>query len=188
MVPVPRFDPEKLTSAANETVTVRRVFGEAYEHDGKLVIPVARVSAATGLGLGDGEGGLPSGMAHGMAGRFGHRGWHHGVAAVVEDDEGVVTPLPDEGGDDEEDAAGPSGPGGAGHGGGGGYAAHVKAVGVYVVDEHGVHWRPAVDVNRVILGGQIVLASVLSAFAAAFAVKSVASSLAQAIASRAARG
>ena len=45
MTDVPRFDPAHLTSAVSDTVTVRRVFGEAYECDGTLVIPVARVWA-----------------------------------------------------------------------------------------------------------------------------------------------
>jgi uncharacterized protein (TIGR03382 family) len=27
---------------------------------------------------------------------------------------------------------------------------------VYVVDDEGVHWHPALDLNRVILGGQVV--------------------------------
>jgi uncharacterized spore protein YtfJ len=49
-------------------------------------------------------------------------------------------------------------PDAGGQGGGGGYAAQVKPLGVYVVDGEGVHWRPALDLNRVILGGQIVAA------------------------------
>ena len=60
---------------------------------------------------------------------------------------------------------------GGGSGGGGGYAARVRAVGVYVVDEGGVHWRPALDLNRVILGGQLVGAVVLSAFSLAWALR-----------------
>ena len=45
---------------------------------------------------------------------------------------------------------------GEGSGGGGGFAIRVRPTGVYVVDDSGVHWRPAVDVNRMILGGQAV--------------------------------
>lgn len=168
MTDAPRFDPEKLTSAANDTVTVRRVFGEAYEREGTLVIPVAKVWAATGLGLGDGEGTLPAGMQA----RFGR---------PRPDEEPVAAPG---------DA--PAGAGyGGGHGGGGGYGAHVRPVGVYVVDDAGVHWQPSLDVNRVILGGQAVAATAVLAFAAAFAVKAVAhvvgaatASIAQSIASR----
>ena len=126
-----RFVPSSLTNAANESFTVRRVFGEAYERAGTLVIPVARVWGATGSGSGGGEMALP----------------HH-------DEDGA-----------EEKA------GSEGHGGGGGYATNVKAVGVFVVDDTGTHWQPTLDVNRVILGGQLVAAAVLTVFALAWAVK-----------------
>ncbi len=180
---VPRFDPEKLTQAANDTVTVRRVFGEAYERDGVTVIPVARVYAATGLGLGDGEGGLPSDALP----------WFRRAASVLgEGDAATVTgdsePLDTgsgttESGDTESGADKAAGYGG-GHGGGGGYGAHVKAVGVYVIDSEGVHWRPALDLNRVILGGQLMAASAVSALCAAVAVKAAARAIALAIAAR----
>ncbi|WP_051274827.1 hypothetical protein [Cellulomonas sp. URHD0024] len=127
----PRFDPSTLTNAANESFAVRRVFGDAYERAGALVIPVARVWGATGSGSGGGEMGLP----------------HHG-------EEGAAEKSASEG-----------------HGGGGGYATHVKAVGVFVVDDSGTHWQPTLDVNRVILGGQLVAAAVLTVFALAWAVK-----------------
>jgi uncharacterized spore protein YtfJ len=128
---VPHFDPATLTHAANDTFTVRRVFGEAYERDGTLVIPVARLWGGTGSGSGGGESGVPS--------------------------------------DSTDDAVRARGP--EGHGGGGGYGVHVKAVGVFVVDDSGAHWQPALDLNRVILGGQVVLGAVLSTFALAWAVK-----------------
>src|SRR3954453_19133860 len=117
----PTFDPSTLTHAANESFGVRRVFGEAYERAGTLVIPVARVWGATGSGSGGGEMAVP----------------HHG-----------------EDGAEEQGAS-------EGHGGGGGYATHVKAVGVFVVDDTGTHWQPTLDVNRVILGGQLCAGGVL---------------------------
>ncbi len=43
----------------------------------------------------------------------------------------------------------------------------VVAKGVYVVDDAGVRWQPALDLNRVILGGQALGAVV--AFSAALA-------------------
>jgi uncharacterized spore protein YtfJ len=132
---LPHFDPADVTRAVNDTLTVRRVFGEAYEREGTLVIPVARVWGATGSGSGSGEVNPRSGG---------------------EADEGHDVPAP---GVQQ------------GHGGGGGYGVHVKAVGVYVVDGSGAHWRPALDLNRVILGGQVVGAVVLSAIALAWAVK-----------------
>ncbi|WP_169315147.1 hypothetical protein [Cellulomonas gilvus] len=51
-------------------------------------------------------------------------------------------------------------------------------MGVYVIDERGVHWRPAIDLNRIVLGGQIVGATAVTAVAAAFAVKAVATAIA----------
>ena len=50
--------------------------------------------------------------------------------------------------------------GGAGsgdQGGGGGWGGAAAPAGVYVIDGKDVRWQPAVDVNRVILGAQIVL-------------------------------
>jgi uncharacterized spore protein YtfJ len=43
---------------------------------------------------------------------------------------------------------------GSGSGGGGGYVA--TPAGVYVVSNDAVRWRPAVDVNRLAIGGQVV--------------------------------
>lgn len=128
---LPHFDPADVTRAVNDTLTVRRVFGEAYEREGTLVIPVARVWGATGSGAGSGEAGAPS-RAEGEDVPSGHQ---------------------------------------EGHGGGGGYGVHVKAVGVFVVDASGAHWQPTLDLNRVILGGQLVGAVVVTALALAWAVK-----------------
>lgn len=55
-----------------------------------------------------------------------------------------------------------SGGGGGGNasegaeGSGGGVGLSAKPLGVYVVRDTKVQWRPAVDLNKVILGGQIV--------------------------------
>lgn len=48
------------------------------------------------------------------------------------------------------------GPPPEGKGSGGGFAMHAGPVGVYVLHGDEVSWRPALDVNRIILGGQIV--------------------------------
>lgn len=45
---------------------------------------------------------------------------------------------------------------GNGQGGGGGFAFSARPVGVYVIKDGDAHWRPAMDVNRAILGGQLV--------------------------------
>ncbi|MHA7134893.1 spore germination protein GerW family protein [Oerskovia turbata] len=43
-----------------------------------------------------------------------------------------------------------------GAGGGGGYGVHVRPLGVYSVGPDGARWHPALDLNKVILGGQAV--------------------------------
>src|SRR5215218_3618541 len=47
-------------------------------------------------------------------------------------------------------------PSATGSGSGGGFGLTAKPAGVYVIEGNNVRWRPAVDVNRVIVGGQIV--------------------------------
>lgn len=42
----------------------------------------------------------------------------------------------------------------SGSGGGGGFEA--KPAGVYVVTQGAASWRPAVDVNRIVIGGQVL--------------------------------
>lgn len=54
------------------------------------------------------------------------------------------------------EGSGPEGVG-TGSGSGGGFAIAAKPAGVYVIEGNSVSWRPAVDVNRIILGGQIVM-------------------------------
>lgn len=48
------------------------------------------------------------------------------------------------------------GPDGEGKGEGGGFAMRARPVGVFVIRGDDVTWRPAVDVNRLILGAQVV--------------------------------
>jgi uncharacterized spore protein YtfJ len=48
------------------------------------------------------------------------------------------------------------GPSGEGHGGGAGFGLSAKPAGAYVIKGDEVSWRPAIDVNRVILGAQLV--------------------------------
>ncbi len=42
-------------------------------------------------------------------------------------------------------------------GGGAGFGMTSKPVGVFVIKDDEVTWRPAVDVNKIIIGGQVVL-------------------------------
>lgn len=90
--------------AGGDVLSVRRVFGEAYEADGVLVIPAARIAGGTGGGGGEGT---------------------------------------------------DSGETGVGFGSGVGLSA--RPVGVYEVRAGEVAWRPAVDVNRAIRGGQVLV-------------------------------
>ena len=46
-------------------------------------------------------------------------------------------------------------------GSGGGIAITARPVGAFVVRDGELHWRPAVDVNRIILGGQLVAVAAL---------------------------
>jgi uncharacterized spore protein YtfJ len=48
------------------------------------------------------------------------------------------------------------GPNGEGSGGGSGFGMTARPVGAFVIRDDDVQWRPAVDVNKVILGGQLV--------------------------------
>ena len=46
---------------------------------------------------------------------------------------------------------------GEGKGSGSGYALHARPVGAFILRDGELSWRPAVDVNRIVLGGQLVL-------------------------------
>ncbi len=94
----------EMVGSVRDALTVRRVFGEAYERDGVMVIPVATVIGGGGGGKGERE-----------------------------EPEGVEQ-----------------------EGEGGGFGLIAKPAGAYVVQGGRVRWQPAVDVNRIVAGGQIV--------------------------------
>ena len=71
----------------------------------------------------------------------------------------VATVRGGAGGGSGESAA--SGERPAGGGRGGGWGASARPAGVYVIKGGDVRWQPAVDVNRVILGGQLVAIAAL---------------------------
>ncbi|WP_147918818.1 spore germination protein GerW family protein [Ruania zhangjianzhongii] len=102
----------KVIDAARDALTVRRVFGEAYEADGATVIPVARVLGGAGMGYGSGMGRDPR----------------------AESD----------------------GPNAEGTGGGGTFGACAQPAGVFVIRGGEVTWKPALDLNVAILGGQLL--------------------------------
>lgn len=93
------MDVQQLVDGVRDTLTVRRVFGDAYEKNGVTAIPVARVQGGAGGGQGDSADG---------------KGW----------------------------------------GGGAGMAAHPSGMFVIVGDR--VRWEPALDINRIVVGAQIV--------------------------------
>ena len=47
-------------------------------------------------------------------------------------------------------------PQGQGKGSGGGFGMNARPVGAFIVREGELSWRPAVDVTRIVLGGQLV--------------------------------
>jgi uncharacterized spore protein YtfJ len=56
-----------------------------------------------------------------------------------------------------EGAGGPQdAPQATGSGSGGGFGLTAKPAGVYVIENGTTRWQPAVDVNRIVLGGQVV--------------------------------
>jgi uncharacterized spore protein YtfJ len=91
----PNLDVQTLLERANDSIHVKRVFGEPIERDGVLVIPAAMVAGGGGGGGGTGTGFGPDGEQQGEGTGTGG-GW--GVQArpvgafVVRD--GVVTWVP----------------------------------------------------------------------------------------------
>ena len=53
------------------------------------------------------------------------------------------------------------GPEGTGRGGGGGFGLTARPAGAYVIRGGEVIWQPAVDVNRIVLGAQLVALAAL---------------------------
>jgi uncharacterized spore protein YtfJ len=51
---------------------------------------------------------------------------------------------------------GGEGPGGEGSGRGSGFGVNAKPAGAFVIRGDDVQWRPAIDVNKVILGAQLI--------------------------------
>jgi len=91
-------NPEELLQGAKDAITVRRVFGEPIEHEGVVVVPVAKVAGGGGGG-----------------------------------------------GDSENN-------------GGGGFGLGARPVGVYVIKDGQVSWRPAIDPIRVAVVAVLALA------------------------------
>lgn len=104
------MDIARLAETTQDTLTVRKVFGEAYERDGTSVIPAATIRGGAG------------------------GGGSRRTGSGAKDQEGE----------------------------GGGFSINAAPAGVYVLSAGKVRWVPALDVNRVVLGGQLVgLATIL---------------------------
>jgi uncharacterized spore protein YtfJ len=96
-----KMNADQILSQAQDTITVKRVFGEPYEKNGVTVITAAGVLGGGGAGSGEA-------------------------------------------------------PGDQSEGSGGGFGVIARPVGAFVIKGDQVSWQPAIDVNRAILGGQIV--------------------------------
>jgi uncharacterized spore protein YtfJ len=125
-------DLSRISEAVAESFGVRQVYGEPIERDGTSIVPAAGVWSGGGAG---GGGGTEAGEAGSVPDVV--------PAEAVADDAAVPegTPrTPAEGG-----------------GGGLGFGRRAEPAGAFVVDDDGVRWVPAVDVNRIVLGGQVAL-------------------------------
>ncbi|SDS61353.1 hypothetical protein [Paraoerskovia marina] len=156
-------DLSQFTSAVDDTMTTGRVFGTPYEHEGTLVIPVAKIAGGTGTGGGGGTGsgaGNGSGTGSGRGtGSGAGKGAGRGPAAAPTDGLGADGQAEAQGEAQGEAGAELHGEGsGEGGAGGGGFGLRVKPIGVYVVQDGRTRWIPAVDVNRAVLGGQVAAA------------------------------
>jgi uncharacterized spore protein YtfJ len=60
------MDVQRVITTAQEALTARRVFGEAYEKDGVTIIPAATVRGGAGGGGGEGPPGQGSGSGSGF--------------------------------------------------------------------------------------------------------------------------
>jgi uncharacterized spore protein YtfJ len=98
------MDIAEMATGVREALTVARVFGQPYERDGVMVVPVAALRGGAG-----------------------------GGSSETEESDGKEQ-----------------------EGEGGGFALAARPVGVYVINGDKVRWEPAVDLTRVIVGGQVL--------------------------------
>jgi uncharacterized spore protein YtfJ len=121
-----------------------RVFGEPVTLDGVTVIPVARIGMGGGGGMG---------RDTGLAG------------AAAEQPDAVEQPDDAEKSDSplEAPARGRAARRSAGEGAGGGLGWSGKPCGVFVLHDGEVHWKPAVDVNRIVTAAAVMTITLLLA-------------------------
>ena len=91
------------------------------------------------------------------------------VAEAIRHDGVVVVPVARIAGGAGGGGGGSGSGGGAeGEGSGAGFGISSRPVGAFVIRNGAVSWRPAVDVNRIVLGGQIVAVVALLTIRAIF--------------------
>jgi len=87
-----------------------------------------------------------------------HAGADRVFGTPIQQDGVIVLPVAKVGGGGGGGGgSGPAQPGQEANGSGGGFGISARPAGVYVLKDGRVSWRPAVDVNKVILGGQLVV-------------------------------
>lgn len=96
------MDVQDVVARAQDTLSVKRVYGEPYEKDGVTVIPAARIQGGAGGGGGEG-------------------------------------------------------PKQAGKGSGSGFGVNARPAGAFVIRGERVSWHPAFDLNRIVLGAQMIV-------------------------------
>lgn len=79
------MEANEILQQAQDTLTVRRVFGEPIERDGVLVVPVARVWGGAGAGSGEGQVGKdePARQQRGSGGGWGAYARGMGVYVIA---------------------------------------------------------------------------------------------------------
>jgi uncharacterized spore protein YtfJ len=87
-----------------------------------------------------------------------HAGADRVFGTPIQQDGVIVLPVAKVGGGGGGGGgSGPAEPGREGNGSGGGFGISARPAGVYVLKDGRVSWQPALDLNRVILGGQLVV-------------------------------
>ncbi|MBN8228001.1 hypothetical protein JYK02_10825 [Corallococcus macrosporus] len=113
------MDVNDVIDRTRDSITVKRVYGEAIQQGGVTVIPAALVAGGGGGGGGEG-------------------------------------PAPQQ--------AGGEGEAPMGSGSGSGFGLRARPAGAFVIREGNVTWVPAVDVNRIVRGAQLLAGTAILLF------------------------
>ncbi|RKH11733.1 hypothetical protein D7V97_10315 [Corallococcus sp. CA053C] len=113
------MDVNEIIDRARDSITVKRVYGEAIQQGGITVIPAALVAGGGGGGGGEGP----------------------ALQQAAVEGEAVK-----------------------GSGSGSGFGLRARPAGAFVIREGNVSWVPAVDVNRIIRGAQLLAGTAILLF------------------------